>query len=264
MTLRFICPILACLSIYACSIKENREDCPCLLTINLDDAQQEDSVAISLFQKNKMILNKTIKAADYSSEYQEYVKRGNTVVTCLRGLDDNKANDRNVEIERGDDSDPVYASSMSVACNSEFAYTTTEFHKNWAKLEIIVENMIAHDAAVQLTVSGNVKGFDKMNMEPLSGEFSCSRRMSDGQSKNYEVNLPRQKVPSDDLTVALKDSKEDKPIQIIDLKSILEKSNYDWTKKDLDDIRLTIDFAEPSIQINIIDWLTGMETGIVI
>lgn len=259
MTLRPINILLSCAVLWwGCSVKEDRGECPCRLTVYLGNASEGD---IILSVSNGDYANSlTVQAADYPSGYQEDVPKGKVTLTGIQGLADNRMDSRNVIIDKGGDADKVFVYCNTIDCLGEYAYDKANFHKNWTNLQISAEGY--DDSGFTYKVTGEVCGFSAADMKPLQGDFSCTATVEDGHTKSRSLNLPRQATPSKGLTLHIIDNADGSVAASHDLSSLLGKCGYDWNKKDLDDVRISIDYTDFSITMFIVGWEKGSESKI--
>ncbi len=261
MTLRSIGIILLCTALWwGCSVKEDRGECPCRLTVDLANAAEGDIfLQISSGSHTESL---TVQAADYPRGYRQDVPKGKVTLTGIQGLADNRMDSRNVIIEKGGDADKVFIYHNTLVCSGEFAYEKAHFHKNWTNLQISADGY--DDSGFTYMVTGEVCGFSTADLKPLHGDFSCFAAEEDGYAANRSVNLPRQKTPSKGLTLSIIDRASGAVEASYDVSALLESCDYDWGKQDLDDVRINIDYTDFSVTMFIVGWEKGSESKIII
>lgn len=247
----------------SCSVKEQRGDCPCRLTVDLSDASEEYAdVLISVFGANGEHCCETI-AIPASRKKLFNVSRSHTNVHCLQGLANGRTDGRNVFIPEGCESDRLTAGSEEVDCTGETACCKAAFHKNWTGLSVSYANPDGSEYPFTAEVYGNVNGLALDSMTPLEGAFRCSARHL-AEKNMFEVNLPRQKPDGDGLVMRLIRKSDRSVEKEYDLSDIMASAGYDWTAADLDDLKIGIDHAGGLSSITVIDWETGMESSVTI
>lgn len=261
MTLRPFHIILLCATVCCCSVKEDRSGCPCRLTIGLDEAS--DGEVILSAHNGSFFSSTTVSARDWPFGFRMDVPVGLVTVTGIQGLKDNRMNDRNVIIDTGTDADRIFLYCNIIECYGEQAYDRARFHKNWTNLQILVGGY-EDDWEFSHTVTGNVCGFSISDMTPLEGEFRCTAVKGDQDSPAYSLDLPRQTMPAEGLKLHIIRRSDNAAAMIYDLSEILDGYGFDWNKKNLDDIRISIDYSDFSIGVTILDWEDGDETQITI
>lgn len=261
----------------SCSLKEDRDGCPCHLVIGLENADKKGNADIYIFQEGSETVAAHVVPTDFPEGYIAEVKRSSATVTVIEGLKEGIINDGKLRIRDGNDADRLFLFNETLQCQSETVRTSARLHKNWTTLEISLipalgrndtadsqEDSGSNDSAtdIGIDISGGICGIDLKSGEPLKGDFRCRARLSDSGFTVFSVNLPRQKNPEDEILVRVRRGKE--VLFSADISAAIAKSGFDWTKPDLDDIRLCLDYVSASYSINVSNWDKGSESDRII
>ena len=263
----------------SCSLKEDRDGCPCHLIIDLDNAVGNGNADIFIFQDGEEVLADNVVPADYPEGYRHEAGRRPASVTVIQGLKENIINEGRLVIENGNDADRLFLYNETLQCGSETVRAVADLHKNWTTLEIslaIEESRTAENAEedgrtavspeleedeyspvgnVRIDISGGICGMDLRNGAPVRGDFQCIARLADSGFAVYAVNLPRQISSEDEILISV--SRNGKELFSCDISEAISKTGFDWSKPDLDDIRLGLDYISASVNVEIAEWETS-------
>lgn len=261
----------------SCSLKEDRDGCPCHLVIGLENAVGNGNTDIFIFQDGEGISSGSIAPSDYPEGYRSEVRRRAATISVLQGIKEGLLQNGNLVIRDGNDADRLFLHNETLQCNSETVRTTADLHKNWTTLEIslaVADNAGAADESaadyatgaseeiISIDVSGGICGISLIDGSPIKGDFRCRAILSDSGFGVYSVNLPRQRDTGDEILVSVK--KEGKELFTCDISDAISNAGFDWSKPDLDDIRLRLDYASATFSIEIAGWDRGTESDKII
>ena len=108
---------------------------------------------------------------------------------------------------------------------------------------------------VRIDISGGICGMDLRNGAPVRGDFQCIARLADSGFAVYAVNLPRQISSEDEILISV--SRNGKELFSCDISEAISKTGFDWSKPDLDDIRLGLNYISASVNVEIAEWETS-------
>ena len=242
----------------SCSLKEDRDGCPCHLIIDLDNAVGNGNADIFIFQDGEEVLADNVVPADYPEGYRCEVRRRPASATVIQGLKENIINEGRLVIENGNDADRLFLYNETLQCGSETVRAVADLHKNWTTLEISLAAEAGEDSPagnVRIDISGGICGMDLRNGAPVRGDFQCIARLADSGFAVYAVNLPRQISSEDEILIAV--SRNGKELFSCDISEAISKTGFDWSKPDLDDIRLGLDYISASVNVEIAEWETS-------
>lgn len=241
-------PVLALLcGASSCSVKEDREDCPCALYVKLENLPAAPVTVI-------------LTGEDYR---EEHLALGDTVllvrppksgVTLQAVAGASMEPDGRMEIPYGFDSPPVYLYQDQVDTAADSTSVTVLLHKHFCNLSIRFDGPKGWGEPYWTEVRGPVDGI-LWDGTPTEGPFSC--RLDDGLT----VRLPRQ-LP--DQVLLLDITLPDQVVRTFDLGYYLEQAGFDWTLPDLEDRTLEINLSVTALVLRIDTWSTVVPLEIVI
>lgn len=246
----------------ACTVLEERSSCPCYLYLDMSDPANfgSDSLLVGLsgpgFSRSLRIGRDGFAAGVEVTVPRSQMIGVNAVdislekFFCAQG---------GVLIPRGQQCPEAYM--MSGVCDSspeQLSYPV-RLCKNYCGVSLSFESKDSD--LYDMVVQGNVCGYDS-NGAPMEGKFDYAPDF-DKQSRCF-FRLPRQKDGS--LTLAIKPSgaPQQEDTQYLSLGTYILQSGYDWTKPDLDDLLIRIDFASATVSISLDQWSSSESFDIVI
>jgi hypothetical protein len=232
----------------SCSVKEDREECPCALHIKLEN----------------LPLHPVKVIVEGISGREEFLAYGDTVVLARppKGVISIKAvagatvnPDGKVEIPYGFDSPPVYLFTREMDLTGKDADSLNVLlHKHFCELSLVFSGPPGWGEPYWAEVKGPVDGI-LWDGTPTDGRFSC--RLDDGLS----IRLPRQ---SPDQPLLLNITMPDRIVRTFDLGYCLELAGYDWDRSDLEDRTLEINLSVTALTLRIDSWSTVIPLEIIV
>ena len=247
---------IATLAVYlpSCSIKEDRDDCPCILSVQVDSKQGEGSEPSALDLRIDSGWERHVPSGEYGSSYEVAVPRGISNVSALSGSEGMSASGT-VLAYAGEGSYPaLFARSETVDCRGETASDTVRLYKQFANIAIMLDN-----PSRPMTLKSGWNGLDIKTLEPVKGAFAATPAPFGDDC--VITRVPRQGDSS--LRLEFLDG-DGLTADSVDLGEVLERAGYDWGKRSLDDIIVTLESAAPSIAVEIIDWADGERIEIIV
>ena len=221
--------ILGLVALVSCSIKEERGDCPCYLTV---DAERTVSVdgwfgARSLFNVNGGFVDRQVP----------------------RGIVDIVASHGRFSVPEGQQMDSLFARRIPVDTDGESAYARVTLCKNFATIELDFKDEDDGRTDYDLLATGTISGVDARSLNPEEGSFSfVPEPNTDG--RGYAFRVPRQK----DETLKLLLSKDGNIVETIDLGHLVAKTGFDWKAESLGDIAILCDLPAHTFTITVKEW----------
>lgn len=231
---KWLFPVLpALLLTFSCQlVKEDRELCPCNLTIDVDGAPGEVRL---LLEGPSFVMDETVPG-DTSVTWR--VPRPNVRITAVSGA----SWDGGVTIPYGQECPGLYLGVGRVATNAEEASCVPPLHKSYCLVDMQFK-CPAGWKPMPVTVSGNVSGYGR-DGNPAEGAFRCEAEP--GDTGRCSFRIPRQRDASLLLTIGTE--------WTFALGEYLRLSGYDWTEPDLQDVRLDIDISLTDITFRTATW----------
>lgn len=241
----------------ACTIREDRSPCPCLLTVDFTRIHKLDNYA-DQFRLDVTTFHKWNSFEDFSFEslpdkFEIQVPKDTFFVLSMHGTGSQfkKYPYYRIEIEYGDEMEPISTGVDSLYCNWEFCYSDAKLWKNYCEITFILGDTMDRtlsDYAVE--VKGGICGVSLMHNEPIEGPFSCRKTF---KGDRMILRVPRQSGTSLEATLY----REGVVMTQIALGKLLAENNYSWGDQVLRDVELTVGYNKLSGTITIEKWNYG-------
>lgn len=271
----FTCP--------GCSVKEDRDLCPCTLVLEFprEDAERlQDGVTVCMrgYSDDLFSLCDTLLAGQAASDgspdtisdkwsYSYVVPKGDIDLAVAYSADglagELNSSGRWIEIDEGRPCPSIWTCCEKVSARADRVTVPVRLHKNFCRIDIQVTDVDGEEFPFKLRVRGNVNGYG-LDGKPARGAFLCDAERSEtesaGSGHGYAVTLPRQ--TDDSLTLEIVTG--DGVAKSFAIGNYIAASGYDWTSADLKDICLEIDYARTVISFTIDKWTHSEQFEVVI
>lgn len=269
----FTCP--------GCSVKEDRDLCPCTLVLEFprEDAERlQDGVTVCMrgCSDDGFSLCDTLLAGRAASSggpdtvsdkwsYSYVVPKGDIDMAVAYSADglagELNSSGRWMEIDEGRPCPSIWTCCEKVSARADRVIVPVRLHKNFCRIDIQVRDVDGEEFPFKLRVRGNVNGYG-LDGKPALGAFLCDAERSETESAGYgyAVTVPRQ--TDDSLTLEI--VTDDGVAKSFAIGNYIAASGYDWTSADLKDICLEIDYARTVISFTIDKWTHSEQFEVVI
>ena len=245
--------LCAMLSLEACSVKEDRSDCPCWLEVDIRDCHRyADELCLRWHPQDGKVSAENIALGPWQDVVGKEMPRGFVRYCAYSGVSSSRLSGEDLIIPEGCACDSLYLYSAIVDTSEETAEDVVRMHKEYAVISIVFSygsGMEAEGSRVEL--SGDWRGVSLNDGTPVRGTFRCEASRSGGNL--WSVNVPRQGDSSLRMTVHTGDVHES-----LLLGEYLEQAGYDWTEANLRDVRLEIDWSSWTLSLEIEPWQAGI------
>lgn len=256
MSRNWIYVAVALLPLCSCSLKEERDECPCIVSLSLDPAL-EGNVVFGAVNDDGYSFRRDDVLSDEEGGTVEYeIVRGNNILYMYQG---NLVSDGPlIRYRNGVQADSVYAwNSGLLNTNMEMLSISPEFKKQFATVYL---SIISRNKSVfKIIVTGGVNGLDLRTMKPLAGEFACRADKIDDWY--YVFRLPRQfadeRLASEPLKIEV--YSESGLAASCPLGEAISATGYDWEDESLSDIYVDMDIDLVNVSIDVGNWEDGGE-----
>lgn len=223
--------VWATIGLTACSVKEDRGDCPCWLTVR---ASYPNELVSAWYGTQPIFQDENGQQVD------RQVPRGIVDVVASRG---------SFTVREGQQMHELFASLTRVDTQCEETEVVPLLNKQFARVSIVFIESDDGRVPYSLEVEGKFIGADKHTLQPVPGLFRCiPEESADG---GYEVRVPRQK---DDSLMLLQYKDSGEELSPIPIGQIIKKAGFDWTQENLGDVAIRADIPAMSFQITVMDW----------
>lgn len=237
-----------------CSIKEERDDCPCRLFLDFT------SVDVSL----RSSLSFLVTSAD-GFLHEAVVANEDTCVIDVPKIDlqigvwsgdRGCVKDGNMIIPKGNDCPRVYAHFNRLYADGEAVYETVRLRKMHCLLTVGFDE--PYDVA-SMVIRGNVNGFDRYGY-PSKGEFCVESEIDSRSDIPFTFCIPRQY--GDPLYLDVVDSGGG--IRTFPLHEYIRIAGYDWSAPDLNDLNLKLYLTKGKVSVIVMGWKEEIFIDVVI
>lgn len=242
--------LMTILSIYSCTVKEDRDGCPCWLDIDVSAcAHHSDVVYLKGWHGDSQVIGDKVYLSDFPEIYEKAVPRGMIDYTAYCGINTSLMSGDSVMIPEGNQSDRLYAYRSTVWADGEEAYDCIIPHKQFATVTVKMWDNDGEDTSI--AVSGETAGFNVVEMKPVAGKFYFHAEKD--ESGLIIFRLPRQ--INKELLMSLE--KNGKTSNVIQLGDLITQTGYDWSATDLEDVYIDISTTDMDAPILVEIWREG-------
>lgn len=240
-----------------CSIKEERDGCPCRLFLDLTSIDVADQCPffLSVFSDDGFEYQAVLDKNNFEDTCVVEVPRTELDIVVWSGGED-YMDERGLTIPLGSECPPVFIYSKSVHSKGEAVYDMVFLKKNYCILNLDFED--GHRVE-SLLLRGNVNGFDKSG-NPVRGEFNVSSESDSVSVASAMFSIPRQ----NDSPLYLDVKELDGMTRTFPLHEYMSDFGYDWGGNDLVDLNMTLSYTASEMSITIRDWEKELVISVVI
>lgn len=240
----------------SCSVKEDRTDCPCFLTLDLGGIGNAALMEHGLKDMNILLASGTdfavredFRLEDSVKEYNVAIPKSGVDVMVLCSGGGKCSVENGLEIQEGEECPVVQMFTESFIADAGDMRRTVVLHRNYCVLSVKMKTSFnALPRPFTISVEGEVSGY-RLDGTLAEGLFRCTSALSvDGVCS---VRIPRQRDASLRLVITFKDSEE---IRSFPVGEYILESGYDWTAQDLEDISVEMDFSRSGLTFSISKW----------
>lgn len=274
---RFLATVFFFVSLLCCSVKEDRDSCPCSLRFDLSEAFKDSDGTLTMVIKGPdgFVYCDTLKAAEklagtYSagddSLYTVLVPRKELTVDFYSPYGALK---NPLEGYRPDKTcAPVWHWSEVLTAEGELVERKVRPHKDYCRLTVEIAGDPGVRLPYELLFVSNVNGYlpggrlsEGMFVERVTPDKPD--KMAASTAGVCSVNLLRQKDTSLMMEI-VPEGQSAVSLRSFALGEYLKAADYDWTLSDLEDISITLDFASTTVVISTDKWTRRLEFNVVI
>lgn len=231
----------------ACSVKEDRGECPCRLMLDLSevDTAVVKSLNLLVLSEDGYVESDKIEVNDFSDTYVMNVPREKLRVNLCSGEYEWADSQGEIHIPYGCECPKLYMQSMVADAPGETWSAKVRLGKNHCRLTVMMEGSDA--VPYSFTFKGNVAGYN-VEGRPAIGDFSCVAYPED-EGRSYAM-VPRQV----DNSLMLEVDDGTRVVKTFALGEYIAATGYDWTRNDLNDITVVIDYSITYVKVSVSGW----------
>lgn len=239
--------VVSALIIAGCSVKENRGECPCRLLLDFSgvDTSVIRSADLLVTAGDGVVFADEVGISSSDAQVQLEVPRAELYMNVYSGISEEPMPGEGVMIPYGEQAPPLYIHSAGVDSRSESVSTKVVMRKEHCVVTLDVNDK--EGFPFTLKVTGGICGYDAGGL-PVRGEFMCG--VEGSAQEGFRVTVPRQLEPSLELHVY------DGAVvaKTFALGEYLERIGYDWTKENLDDVTVMLDYSLTYVILTVQGW----------
>ena len=244
-------PVLVAVLLFStppgCSVKEDRNFCPCALRLYFRDPPRA-AVLVASDTGSDVIRRDTVFLEGRDTAVWLRLEGNHADLAVYQPIDCGFSVREGLRIPSGEAAPPLWLDAFSVPLTEEEVADTVCLHKEYCFLEIRIKESGGVPAyPFRLCFRGNVGGVSRTG-DPVEGAFEVVREPdADG---TVRICLPRQR----DASLLLDITDGENRVRTFALGEYLEQSGYDWAALDLADQSMTLDFSRTAIRLEIGSW----------
>ena len=232
--------VIVILAIVSCSVKEDRDVCPCLLSLDFRLLEIGDSLELSVYEDSVLYLNSVFASSSIRDGLMQLeVPRGNITLAVSDAISADGAGNVLIPYGSAFSRQNLYVGRFDTM--REDCGDSVILHKNHCilRMSFLGTDMVR---PYTLKILGNVNG-SKWDGSPHTGSFCVELPPSDEGTP--PVCIPRQK----DGSLLLDIMDRDRTLRSFALGEYILASGYDWNAEDLADLEVCMDFARYRIAL---------------
>ena len=285
----FVMWMVGMLFLSSCSIKEDRDWCPCWMMVEMPDQARDDGCVVLRLRGNsdedavayEYQVTEAVRVDVGALEYE--VPRGSVGVSAVAfgneipgraGYDEKAAgyDGDEIRVPVGEQMDSLYGFFKMYHTRCESVLCDVELHKEFCTVSFTLGED-GYSSPYRIEVWGNVAGVSAWDLMPVLGEFRYAPMQKNGV---YQVRVPRQVDNSLELVMLeipgqvgydgerAGDDGERVVVDRLPLGEYIARSGYDWTAEDLADVNVALDLEMQQVKITVSGWYGVVVMDIVI
>lgn len=238
-----------------CSIKEDREECPRYVSVDMSGADIETLLGSGCEQlhlglvpmgecKAESAASVSLPLEDLPGSYEFEAPREGLRLWGVCSAGGDYCGSGGFVISAGMQCPPVYAWRMELPPGGDDEVPLS-LHKEFCRLDIYFKEGFMSGCEYRIT--GNSCGVDE-DGSPLEGGFECA--LSPDESGLCRVRVPRQA----DGSLRLRITGGEEEVRVFAIGEYILRSGYDWRAADLGDVTVTVSFTSTSATFIIDLW----------
>jgi len=236
----------------ACSVLEERSDCPCILEVNTNRPTEGRILDVAGFESGERVLFDRFETKSCPYRYEREIKR--CLVSIAGVLSSREVtysdNDRTVYIDKGKEADSLFAGVAPVDATGETATSTVCLHKQFTTIRIYDESEREDSDLYRLEVSGCYAGLDVLTLCPVTGNYFYQ---TDFREKSATFRIPRMdgdgSLKISFVTAATGEAFRDFPIG-----KLMVDAGYNCHAEDLQDVEIAVNLINFKCSVTVRNW----------
>lgn len=244
----------------SCSIKEDREPCPCYLDVDytevlttkpLDRTPGNVDVAVFVPEETCQTTFRLSECPDLNENVVDRCMARVIGVVHNQLLRDFLQDGPLVTYKAGNQIDSVFVHTSVVDCMGEDAYCLLQPHKQFHTLFFTDEFGGSALREYNMVIRGSTCGFNAENFEAIEGEYLYTVQEYD-RDGGISVRVPRQ--INDDLRLEFWTKDDYRRVFVAPIGQYMKATGYDKEAIDLVDFDIRINFRAAQVYVRVADW----------
>ena len=235
----------------SCTIKENRDPCPCYLQVSFADPEASGEAEM-LGWRDDRLFRERIRIEENRPEWTKPVEKGMLFLSACTGIGEAFAEGRQMRIPPGAQADSLYAWFEEVDATGDVAHAKVSFRKQFATVFLDLRKPADVVGSCRFLVEGNSCGFDLLDFTPVEGRFRFEPIPREGE-EIVTFRIPRQGDSGLSVTIRPADSA---PLRF-PLGEYIERLGYNWKTEELQDVYVSLDLVRGLVDVRVADWEEG-------
>lgn len=243
----------------ACSVKEDRIECPVYVTVLTDEfvrlGMNEGKVSFSdshVIEREEVSFLSLLRYG-----YQQACPREYARAAVFSGAENYLIKEDAMHVMTGHQAGLLWAYGETFSVQADEYVIDAEPHKQYCLVQFLFgdSQTAPPDYPWRFRIQAGCSGLNIYTLEPLDGVYSAS--VGPNALGAWYGVIPRQKSNDLLLEVYLPDSDDEtkgRTDYVIDLGQKFDALGYDWTAEDLADVTVRVGFSSAGITVNVLDW----------
>lgn len=246
-------------SFLCCSVKEDRDFCPSVLNIELPEIQDE-KLMVAVMDMDSVLFYDSYDGDELETlSYNISVKVPKTALNVSAYWPElHTFNPLNGYLPDGKCA-PIWSSHISFTPQKEIENVRLPLSKNYCRLSLTIAGDFEDSKPYSLLFRSSVMGYDRTGALIAGQYFERADMTAEGI---YEINILRQN--DDSLMMDLISSADEEIFRSFAIGRYLADFGYDWNASNLEDVKITLDFARVQITLECSGWSKVIELDVVI
>ncbi len=243
----------------ACSVKENRSECPVYVTVLTDRFLQQGlhEGVISFAAAQPLHREKVGFLSCVREGFVQACPRDYARVSVISGAEDAFLTAGTLSVPTGREAGLVWAYATEFAAWADEYVVDAEPHKQYCLIRFLFDGSPTAPEGYpwRFRLVADCAGLDLYSLEALPGTYRTLVE-PDAVGEWYSV-LPRQRANSMKLEVFVPDGEDPmggRTDYVVDLGQAFEQQGYDWSLPDLRDIEVQVGFASAELTLTVREW----------
>ncbi|MBO7397450.1 MAG: hypothetical protein J6T89_05295 [Bacteroidales bacterium] len=239
----------ALLWLCACSVKEPRELCPCIVEVDLSAfSERAHRLSVDL---GGLHLERDFQEGDSLLLVLRRPRLGLVPLTVWAGGEKMQLRGRTLTVGALGGCDSVFVENVVLDTDGEICRVRPIPRKQFANvwLQLIPEE--EDPPGISYRIRSDCNGIILDSSKPASGPLELPL---DSEGPRFLFRLPRQ---SEDAALVLESLLPDGSVQSYPLGNWILEAGYDWNARDLDDIAVGMDLYDGSFTVSVLPWSEG-------